>query len=207
MRPTTTAAVALTGAAMALPAVALAEPEDPPSPTDIALAAPFAGHLTVKSRMRAETREAEVERLTPRLVRLKRKLARARGEDFSARAERRRLRGDSPADLRERVRDTRRDLREARQAAAAAAGVAAAPGANTTAAPHLEAIAACESGGDPSAIGGGGLYRGKYQFDARTWASVGGTGDPAAAPEAEQDRRAAMLYAQSGATPWPVCGG
>ena len=205
MRPTTTAAVALTGAAMALPAVALAEPQDPPSPTDIALAAPFAGHLTVKSRMRAEAGEAEVERLTPRIVKLKRELAGARGEDFSARAERRRLRGDSPADLRERVRDTRRDLREARQAAAA--GVAAAPGANTTAAPRLEAIAACESGGDPSAIGGGGLYRGKCQFDAQTWASVGGTGDPAAAPEVEQDRRAAMLYAQSGATPWPVCGG
>ena len=25
--------------------------------------------------------------------------------------------------------------------------------------------------------------------------------------EAEQDRRAAMLYAQQGTTPWPVCGG
>ena len=76
----------------------------------------------------------------------------------------------------------------------------------STAAPHLEAIAACESGGDPSAIGGGGAYRGKYQFDYATWASVGGSGDPAAASEAEQDQRAAMLYARSGATPWPVCG-
>ena len=35
---------------------------------------------------------------------------------------------------------------------------------------------------------------------------VGGTGDPAAASEAEQDARAAMLYAQAGASPWPVCG-
>ena len=61
--------------------------------------------------------------------------------------------------------------------------------------PHLEAIAQCESGGDPRAIGGGGAYRGKYQFSYSTWAGVGGTGDPAAAPEAEQDRRAAMLYA------------
>ena len=40
------------------------------------------------------------------------------------------------------------------------------------------AIAACESGGDPAAVGGGGLYRGKYQFDRRTWRSVGGAGDP-----------------------------
>jgi hypothetical protein len=72
--------------------------------------------------------------------------------------------------------------------------------------PQLEAIAACESGGDPAAIGGGGLYRGKYQFSMETWASVGGSGDPAAAPEAEQDMRAARLYARAGATPWPVCG-
>ena len=70
----------------------------------------------------------------------------------------------------------------------------------------LDAIAACESGGDPDAVGGGGLYRGKYQFDRHTWRSVGGAGDPAAAPEAEQDARAARLYRRAGAAPWPVCG-
>jgi hypothetical protein len=75
------------------------------------------------------------------------------------------------------------------------------------ASPQLEAIAACESGGDPTAIGGGGLYRGKYQFTYETWASVGGSGDPAAAPEAEQDARAAALLARDGAGHWPVCGG
>jgi transglycosylase-like protein len=73
--------------------------------------------------------------------------------------------------------------------------------------PQLEAIAACESGGDPTAIGGGGLYRGKYQFTYETWASVGGTGDPAAAPEAEQDARAAALLARDGSGHWPACGG
>ena len=72
--------------------------------------------------------------------------------------------------------------------------------------PHLQAIAACESGGDPTAVDASGTYRGKYQFDRQTWASVGGAGDPAAAPEAEQDRRAALLYARAGASPWPVCG-
>jgi hypothetical protein len=71
---------------------------------------------------------------------------------------------------------------------------------------QLAAIANCESHSNPQAIGGGGAFRGKYQFDYGTWASVGGHGDPAAAPEAEQDRRAAMLYARSGASPWPVCG-
>jgi hypothetical protein len=70
----------------------------------------------------------------------------------------------------------------------------------------LASIAACESGGDPRAVGGGGAFRGKYQFDYGTWASVGGRGDPAAAPTLEQDRRAAMLYARAGAAPWPVCG-
>jgi hypothetical protein len=72
--------------------------------------------------------------------------------------------------------------------------------------PQLEAIAQCESGGDPTAIGGGGLYRGKYQFSVGAWQSVGGSGDPAAAPEAEQDRRAAALLARDGAGQWPVCG-
>jgi transglycosylase-like protein len=70
----------------------------------------------------------------------------------------------------------------------------------------LESIAACESGGDPTAVSSDGSYRGKYQFDFGTWESVGGSGDPAVAPEGEQDYRAALLYAQSGSSPWPVCG-
>ncbi len=70
----------------------------------------------------------------------------------------------------------------------------------------LESIASCESGGDPTAVSSDGSYRGKYQFDYGTWESVGGSGDPAAAPEQEQDYRAALLYTQSGSSPWPVCG-
>ncbi len=70
----------------------------------------------------------------------------------------------------------------------------------------LEAIGACESGGDPAAVSADGSYRGKYQFDYGTWESVGGSGDPAAASEAEQDYRAALLYSSSGSSPWPVCG-
>ncbi len=71
---------------------------------------------------------------------------------------------------------------------------------------RLDAIAECESHGNPRSIGGGGLYRGKYQFHRGTWASVGGAGDPARASELEQDRRAAMLIKQSGSNPWPNCG-
>jgi hypothetical protein len=70
----------------------------------------------------------------------------------------------------------------------------------------LESIAACESGGNPEAVSSEGTYRGKYQFDQGTWESVGGSGDPAAAPEAEQDYRAALLYSESGSSPWPICG-
>ena len=70
----------------------------------------------------------------------------------------------------------------------------------------LESIASCESGGDPTAVSSDGTYRGKYQFDYGTWESVGGSGDPAAAPESEQDYRAALLYSESGSSPWPICG-
>jgi hypothetical protein len=70
----------------------------------------------------------------------------------------------------------------------------------------LESIASCESGGDPTVVSSDGSYRGKYQFDYGTWESVGGHGDPAAAPEAEQDYRAALLYSRAGSSPWPVCG-
>ena len=70
----------------------------------------------------------------------------------------------------------------------------------------LDAIGACESGGDPAIVSSDGTYRGKYQFDYGTWESVGGTGDPAAASEQEQDYRAALLYSRSGSSPWPVCG-
>jgi hypothetical protein len=75
----------------------------------------------------------------------------------------------------------------------------------STASPTLEAIAACESGGNPQADTGNGFY-GKYQFTLPTWRAVGGSGNPADASEAQQDRRAAMLYAREGASPWPVCG-
>jgi hypothetical protein len=104
--------------------------------------------------------------------------------------------------------ERKRARRLARQQAALSAAPAATSSTGSGSAPsgNLQAIAACESGGNPSAVGGGGAFRGKYQFDYQTWASVGGSGDPAAAPEAEQDQRAAQLYAKSGSTPWPVCG-
>jgi Transglycosylase-like domain/Putative peptidoglycan binding domain len=70
----------------------------------------------------------------------------------------------------------------------------------------LARIAQCESGGDPTAVSADGTYRGKYQFDRETWRQMGGSGDPAQAPEAEQDRIAAKLLAARGTAPWPNCG-
>jgi peptidoglycan hydrolase-like protein with peptidoglycan-binding domain len=70
----------------------------------------------------------------------------------------------------------------------------------------LEQIAQCESGGDPTAVSADGQYRGKYQFTQETWAALGGTGDPASAPESVQDELAAQLLEQSGTSSWPSCG-
>lgn len=64
----------------------------------------------------------------------------------------------------------------------------------------------CESGGDYGIVSRSGRYRGAYQFDQRTWESVGGRGDPAQASPEEQDMRARMLYQQRGARAWPHCG-
>jgi hypothetical protein len=99
-----------------------------------------------------------------------------------------------------------RQLREARADAKRAAAPERPAAPKVAIPPQLEGIAACESGGNPRAVDASGTYHGKYQFSTATWAGVGGTGDPAAAPESEQDRRAAVLYARSGSGQWPVCG-
>ena len=101
--------------------------------------------------------------------------------------------------LREQLSAARSAQRQERQYEASAGSVA---GVSLS---TLNSIAACESGGDPTAVNAAGYY-GKYQFDMGTWASVGGSGNPAEASEAEQDYRAALLYSRAGSSPWPVCG-
>jgi hypothetical protein len=71
---------------------------------------------------------------------------------------------------------------------------------------HLRGIRWCESRNNPRAVGGGGAYRGMYQFSVRTWYVVGGTGDPAAAVRHEQTWRAWLLLSRHGTGHWPVCG-
>lgn len=102
---------------------------------------------------------------------------------------------------------------ETSPAPAAPAPAPAAPAPTITPAPaggpseaQWAALRQCESGGNYQAVSNSGKYRGAYQFDARTWAGLGPAGDPAAAPPAEQDARAKLLYSQRGWRPWPVCG-
>ncbi|HEV2875042.1 MAG TPA: transglycosylase family protein [Thermoleophilaceae bacterium] len=71
---------------------------------------------------------------------------------------------------------------------------------------HLRSIRWCESRNKPRAVGGGGAYRGLYQFSFRTWYVVGGAGDPAAAVRHEQTWRAWLLLSRHGSGHWPVCG-
>ena len=181
MRPKTTTALALAGALLAVPA-AMAAPEAEENP----LRHPVGDHVTVAAQMRADARDNRRDELARRTLRLARSVAASNGERFDTDAERRRLRGLAPNELRARMDE----LRASR---------------NHTASPTLEAIAACESGGNPDTDTGNGFY-GKYQFDLPTWQAVGGRGNPADASEAEQDRRAAILYDRAGASPWPVCG-
>lgn len=68
--------------------------------------------------------------------------------------------------------------------------------------------AQCESGGNPRAIGGGGLYRGAFQFMKSTWRTSPKSpgGDPIRFSYRTQAVVAVMLKRRDGAGHWPVCG-
>ena len=68
--------------------------------------------------------------------------------------------------------------------------------------------AECESGGDPKAIGGGGAFRGAFQFMKSTWKTSPKSpgGDPIKYAYTTQAVVAVALKNQDGAGHWPVCG-
>ena len=68
-----------------------------------------------------------------------------------------------------------------------------------------DALARCESGGNPGAISASGKYYGLFQFSLPTWQAMGGTGLPSDAPASEQLQRAQALQARSGWGQWPAC--
>lgn len=145
---------------------------------------------------------AAKRQLINRHIFLARKLGHLRSDPMTAAersARRLALHSFTLGEVRASTRRISRDVQQARQRRHGGAP-------NVPIPPVLESIARCESRGDPRAISAGGTYRGKYQFSFSTWASVGGKGDPAAASETEQDRRAAILYKTGGPGHWPVCG-
>ncbi len=72
--------------------------------------------------------------------------------------------------------------------------------------PWLRSLRQCESTSNYRAVSASGTYTGAYQFDARTWQSVGGRGLALHAGPLEQDYRAVLLRKRRGTAPWPVCG-
>lgn len=78
--------------------------------------------------------------------------------------------------------------------------------------PWLNKVSWCESRHNPRAIGGGGAFRGKYQFTFSSWSAAGGKGDPVFATELEQDYRAVRWAMMIGwgnvhtTAGWPICG-
>ncbi len=66
-------------------------------------------------------------------------------------------------------------------------------------------IVMCESGGNYHAVNPSSGAGGAYQILPSTWEAYGGQGLPQDASKAEQDRIAALIYADSGSSPW-VCG-
>src|SRR3954452_5407796 len=68
--------------------------------------------------------------------------------------------------------------------------------------------AECESGKEPDAIGGGGRYRGAFQFTKSTWRNAPKTpgGDPIDYGFRTQGVVAVALKRHEGTSAWPNCG-
>lgn len=67
---------------------------------------------------------------------------------------------------------------------------------------NWDGLAFCESTNNPKAVDPTGSWYGMFQFDFSTWATVGGTGNPADASPTEQLMRAKLLYQSRGLEPW-----
>jgi hypothetical protein len=107
------------------------------------------------------------------------------------------------------------DPAAARLAAARAEAARASRSARRTAAPAVArpaisgdvwgALARCESGGNPRAVGGGGRYFGAFQFSLGTWHSLGYSGNPIDYDYGTQLAAAQRLVARGGWGQFPHC--
>ena len=180
-------AIAATAALCTPGLVVVALAGDGPAPAvGDPLKAPLAGHSSVGAHMRATAHR----RLEREHAHLGSKVEAAGGARWRP-ADALRARRASLSELRIGIARLRSQLRAL----------------DAPVSPVLAAIAECESHGNPRAVGGGGAYRGLFQFTLQTWSSVGGSGDPAAASRTEQFRRAAILLARGGRSQWPGCSG
>lgn len=69
----------------------------------------------------------------------------------------------------------------------------------------LDALARCESHGNPRAVSPTGKYRGAFQFSLATWRANGGTGDPIDHTYAEQKAIAARIPVSAWGSQFPAC--
>ena len=184
-------------------APATAPPAQPNPATVAAGSAPATAHVVTPP---GDMHKGAMSILTDRHVHFARRYHRLLGDPLT-RSERREIRTQvgqlTSYKLRVQTRELRHDIRRLR-ARLERKRHGGAP--DVPIPSHLASIARCESHSNPRAISSSGTYRGKYQFSFATWATVGGKGDPAAASETEQDRRAAILYRKAGPGQWPVCG-
>lgn len=94
----------------------------------------------------------------------------------------------------------------AKAAAARASRAAAAPRPRVAVGGDIwGALARCESGGNPRAVGGGGRYFGAFQFSLGAWRGAGMSGNPVDYDYGTQVAVAQRIQARSGWGQWPAC--
>lgn len=131
--------------------------------------------------------------------------ARARAEAEAAALEQARNEQAGALDsLRSQVAGWEQDVSDAEAVSAAQAQETVAGWVGEWAIPS--AIVICESGGNYGALNPSSGAGGAYQILPSTWRLYGGSGLPQNAPPAEQNRIAAMIWADSGGSAW-VCAG
>ncbi|MEO8093127.1 MAG: transglycosylase family protein [bacterium] len=131
--------------------------------------------------------------------------ARARAEAQTAALEQARdEQARSLESLRSQVSGWEQDVEDAQAVSAAQAQETVAGWVGEWAIPA--AIVMCESGGNYQAVNSSSGAGGAYQILPSTWRLYGGQGLPQNAPAGEQDRIAAMIWADSGGAAW-VCAG
>ena len=170
-------------------------PDAPAAPAPAAGARPARAPATLGAQMRAAARPRSRARRPPRAHAVRA----SHGHRAAPQLPRTSVATWSPQRLRARATDA--PPRRPRAARRAPPRRAATAGGRSVASPGAAGDRRLRVGRQPRGPSPATASTGQVPVHLQTWASVGGTGNPAAAPEAEQDRRAAKLYARAGAAP------